>query len=117
LTLGPVVTAQPQAEAATQNAPDQLRFVLVLTRHGVRSPTWTNQRLDEYSKQPWPQWPVAPGMLTPHGRQLMTFMGRYYRAWFAERGLLSAGGCDDASQVYLWADTDERTRETGRGLA
>ncbi len=47
----------------------------------------------------------------------MTLFGGYYRAWFAERGLLSATGCEDAAKVYLWADTDERTRETGTGLA
>jgi 4-phytase/acid phosphatase len=95
----------------------QLKFVLVLTRHGVRSPTWTNARLDEYAKQAWPQWPVEPGMLTPHGKQLMTYFGAYYRAYFAQLGLLSSNGCADTSQVYFWADTDERTRETARGLA
>jgi 4-phytase/acid phosphatase len=47
----------------------------------------------------------------------MTFFGAYYRAWFAERGLLSATGCADAAKVFLWADTDERTRETAAGLA
>ncbi len=109
--------AHAQSKQAEPESTAQLRFVLVLTRHGVRSPTWTNERLNEYSKDPWPQWPVAPGLLTPHGKQLMTLFGAYYRAWFAQRGLLSAAGCVDAAKVYLWADTDERTRETGAGLA
>jgi 4-phytase / acid phosphatase len=55
--------------------------------------------------------------LTPHGRQLMTLFGSYYRSWFAEQKLLSASGCADTARVYIWADTDERTRETGAGLA
>ncbi len=115
-TLGHL-SVEAQAPPSAQDSQDQSRFVLVLTRHGVRSPTWTNQRLDEYAKQPWPQWPVAPGVLTPHGRQLMAFFGGYYRAWFAERKLLSSEGCADVAQVYIWADTDERTRETGAGIA
>jgi len=117
LTLGHASSVAAQTSPSIQSSADELRFALVLTRHGVRSPTWANQRLDEYSKQPWPQWPVAPGILTPHGRQLMTFFGSYYRSWFAEQKLLSASGCADAARVFIWADTDERTRETGAGLA
>jgi 4-phytase/acid phosphatase len=109
LTLG--------AQGKKPDSLERLKFVLVLTRHGVRSPTWTNARLNEYSTQPWPAWPVEPGLLTPHGKQLMTLFGGYYRAEFAERGLLSDSGCADAQDVYIRADTDERTLETGRGLA
>ena len=37
------------AESNQAKAPEErLKFVLVLVRHGVRSPTWTNARLDEY---------------------------------------------------------------------
>ncbi len=105
------------AQAKKQDSQERLKFVLVLTRHGIRSPTWTNARLDEYSSQPWPQWPVGPGLLTPHGKQLMTLFGGYYRAEFAERGLLSHSGCADAQDIYIRADTDERTLETAHGLA
>ena len=115
-----VYFARAQATSKPDRRPkagEQLKFVLVLTRHGVRSPTWTNARLDEYAKQAWPQWSVEPGMLTPHGKQLMTYFGAYYRTYFAQLGLLSSNGCVDTSRVYFWADTDERTRETARGLA
>lgn len=114
----PIALAQAAKARPAQDASgEQLKFVLVLTRHGVRSPTWTNARLDEYSAQPWPQWPVAPGLLTPHGKQLMSLFGAYYRASFAKSGLLSENGCADASHIYIDADTDQRTVETGRGLA
>jgi 4-phytase / acid phosphatase len=105
------------AQGKKQDSEERLKFVLVLTRHGVRSPTWANARLDEYSSQPWPRWPVEPGLLTPHGKQLMILFGGYYRAEFAERGLVSDSGCADAQDVYIRADTDERTLETARGLA
>ncbi len=35
----------------------------------------------------------------------------------AQAGLLSAKGCADAGRLYIWADTDQRTIETGRALA
>jgi 4-phytase/acid phosphatase len=115
--LSSASVADAQAAQHTDSSKGKLKFVLVLSRHGVRSPTWENARLDEYAKQPWPQWPVAPGLLTPHGKLLMTSFGAYYRSVYAERGLLSSDGCKDASRIYLHADTDERTRETAAGLA
>jgi 4-phytase/acid phosphatase len=96
---------------------EHLKFALVLSRHGVRAPTWTNERLDEYARDPWPKWDVAPGLLTPHGRQLMTEFGTYYRQSFATRGLLRPDGCADANRLYIYTDSDQRTIETGHGLA
>jgi 4-phytase / acid phosphatase len=114
----PVLTCVwPRLTQSQQVSGERLKFVLVLTRHGVRSPTWTNVRLDDYSKDPWPKWSVAPGLLTPHGKALMTQFGAYYRASFAQDGLMPASGCSGADRVYIYADSDERTRETGHGIA
>ena len=44
-------------------------------------------------------------------------MGEYYRAAFAESGLLPAVGRPlPANQVFVLADVDQRTQETGKGL-
>ena len=98
-------------------APPQLRYVVIVTRHGVRSPTWENARLNEYSSEPWPEWGVPPGYLTAHGRILMQLMGAYYREWLLSEHLLNAEGCRDVDRVYIHADTDQRTVETSRALA
>jgi 4-phytase/acid phosphatase len=95
----------------------QLRYVVIITRHGVRSPTWNSERLNQYSAEPWPKWSVPPGNLTPHGRALMQLMGAYYREWLSGERLLSPQGCGDVSRVYIYADTEQRTLETGRALA
>jgi 4-phytase/acid phosphatase len=94
----------------------RLRYVVIITRHGVRSPTWNTDRLNQYSTKPWPAWGVPPGNLTSHGRALILLMGAYYREWLSGQGLLHQQGCGDISRVYIYADTDQRTLETGRAL-
>jgi 4-phytase/acid phosphatase len=47
----------------------------------------------------------------------MLLMGTYYREWLCGQGLLHQQGCADVSRVYIYADTDQRTLETGRALA
>lgn len=47
----------------------------------------------------------------------MVMMGGFYREWFAQRGLLTQAGCADQRRVYIWADNDQRTVETGHALA
>lgn len=92
----------------------KLEYAVILSRHGVRSPTWEPNRLNEYSAAPWPNWGVPPGHLTPHGRKLIELLGAYYRQWFLGDGLLKEGSCVG---LYIWADTDQRTIETGRAFA
>ncbi len=50
--------------AAAGSSDSELRYILILSRHGVRSPTASPEDLGRYSAQPWPDWGVAPGMLT-----------------------------------------------------
>lgn len=103
-----------------QNAParaEELRFVVILSRHGVRSPTWAAERLNQYSAEAWPDWGVPPGHLTPHGATLMRLFGAYDRAYLNDAGLLSPSGCEDAARLLFWADIDQRTLATARALA
>ncbi|MGC2636113.1 MAG: histidine-type phosphatase [Acidobacteriaceae bacterium] len=101
----------------TSPAAAELHYVVIVSRHGVRSPTGKPDRMNMYSAQPWPKWDVPPGYLTEHGGQLMTLFGTYDRALLAQEGLLAANGCADASRVSVYADSDQRTRETGKALA
>lgn len=92
----------------------KLTYVVVLSRHGVRSPLATPEALSQYAAESWPKWGVAPGELTEHGGKLMEILGRWYREWLAQDGLLPGARCESASTVYLRADTSQRTRESGR---
>lgn len=96
---------------------DDLRLVIAVTRHGVRSPLYGNDVLGKFADQPWPQWSVPPGYLTPHGRQQMVLMGAYYRALYASEGLLTGDATVDQARVFFRSDSDQRTTETARDLA
>jgi 4-phytase / acid phosphatase len=118
LVLFVLVSASACAQQSTAPVSDaELRYVVILTRHGVRSPTGKTTQLNQYSSVPWPQWNVPAGYLTAHGYELMRIFGAYDRSRFAQQGLLAAEGCSDAAHVSFLADSDQRTRETGRALA
>ena len=120
MRLKPVMVLLALAAGGATQAPgagETLQYVVIVTRHGVRSPTWTLGRLHQYSAEPWPDFGVPPGYLTPHGRKLMTILGAFYREYFAVRGLHTAGDCAAPAASYFRADADQRTRETAAALA
>lgn len=109
LTLG---TGPVAASAADYT----LERVVLVSRHGVRAPT-DSPKLVEYTRsRTWPKWPVKDSLLTLRGKLLASRMGEYYAKEFAARGLLPADGPPRTSDVYVWADLDQRTKETGAGL-
>jgi len=114
-SLSPAQSQSPTHPAA--DGAEQLQFVVILTRHGVRSPTGKTDALNAYSAQPWPKWSVPPGYLTEHGAKLMTIFGAYDRELLSSQGLFASQGCADAQHVSIVADSDQRTRETGKAMA
>jgi 4-phytase/acid phosphatase len=105
------------AQPARASDTSALKAVVLLSRHGVRSSLSSAADLAPYAARAFPTWEVAPGLLTPHGYAVVTLMGRYYRALYAQQGLLPATGCPAAGSVYFWADTNQRTKETAQALA
>ncbi len=110
LALSTVASATPEAAAAPKAV---LRIVVM--RHGVRSPTNAPAELAPYANRPWTEWPVAPGVLTPHGAQGMTALGRSYRESLSDAGLWS-GRCDTLDQVVVMADSTPRNRASAAAL-
>jgi 4-phytase / acid phosphatase len=117
LALCFLAAVSPISAQAAESPPATLKFVIIVSRHGVRSPTGSPEQLNQYSAQPWPRWDVPPGYLTPQGARLMTIFGAYYRSYYAQQGLFSATGCADAAHVSFYSDSDQRTVETGKSLA
>lgn len=117
-------TTESTASAAslTSDMSDMtLEKVVILSRHGVRAPTKMPPLLYQVTSEQWPAWPVPLGNITPRGEHLITLMGRYYRDYWREQGLLlaetdSTKGCPAPADIYVWTDVDERTRKTGEAF-
>jgi hypothetical protein len=107
---------------------DELKLVVALFRHGVRSPSpdFDQEQAAEHSKNKWPaleDWRVMEpkgecdpgngwGYLTNHGNRIIETLGRYYGDHY-KREAWSKG----FNNVYLWADAEnQRTRATAKAL-
>jgi 4-phytase / acid phosphatase len=108
LVTGAVGRAEPASSG------DELKLAIIVSRHGVRAPLQSNEAMAKYAAQPWPKWESAPAIQTPRGNQLIALMGDYYRMRFMASGLLSGDPATDGPLVYVRADDDQRTIETGR---
>ena len=108
----------PQGPLPAYAAADEGRLlkVVVLSRHGVRAPTQKHKTLEEWSERVWPVWPVKRGELTPRGGELVTAMWGNIARDFRKAGVLPANLCRQPADVFVRADTDERTRATARAL-
>ncbi|MBB6253567.1 histidine-type phosphatase [Nitrospirillum iridis] len=95
-----------------------LERVVMLSRHGVRSPTKGPAELRRHSDQDWPAWPVGQGILTPHGADAIRQLGVYLGDLYRQRGLLGADRCPAGDTVFVWGDSgDQRTRASAQALA
>ncbi len=110
-----LIAAALAADGATA-AEHELVSAVIVSRHGVRSPTATRPPLATIAADPWPAWPVPPGFLTPRGAELARLLGAYYRDYYAGRGLVPAQGCPPPGDIFAWADVDQRTRATAEAL-
>ena len=102
--------------AAPDASGDELRLVIILTRHGVRAPFFSNEDMAKFTPQPWPKWEVAHLLQTPRGNLLIAYMGDYYHARFMSDGVLTGNPDVDRPLVFVRTDNDQRTIETGRIL-
>ena len=91
-----------------------LRLVVIVTRHGIRSPTNPDE-LKPYVAYPMASWNVAPGELTAHGATMTEHLGASYRAQYANQ-IVTASGCPKRDDVYVWSDVDQRTKASGAAL-
>lgn len=115
------------AQAGPPDEGAELVKMVVLERHGVRSPTQSPQTLAQWSRRDWPDWPVGRGRLTPRGAALVKRFWEQegealWRAGLLPEGKPAApggeggGGLGEAGaeqeRIFVYADRDERTQAT-----
>ncbi len=91
--------------------------VVLLMRHGVRPPTKAPAMPADVTAEQWPEWPVNPGWLTPHGGRAVAVLGVQDRLAWAAAGLLPRAGCPAPGTIAILADSDERTIATAQRWA
>ena len=90
--------------------------VVQVSRHGVRPPTKSNEKLlTTVTQRKWPTWLVPFGNLTGHGYTGAVEMGRYRGEVLRNAGLIPKG-CPDASQLLVHASPLQRTKATAQAL-
>ena len=89
----------------------------MLWRHGLRAPLPPEAAAEPRAGEAWPAWSTPPSLLTPHGRAALALSGQYQRAMLQSAGLLPVRGCPAAGQVFVWANTVDRTIASGDVLA
>jgi len=111
-----VLAALPVGTVALAADSDmQLQQVLMLSRHNLRAPLADNGSvLEQSTKKSWPQWDVPGGQLTTKGGVLEVYMGNYTREWLAQQGLVKNGSCPDSNNVFVYANSLQRTVATAQ---
>lgn len=105
----------PAAMAQTTPKDYQLQQVLIMSRHNLRAPLGDNgSLLQQSSPNRWPQWDVPGGELTTKGGVLEVYMGHYMREWLTAQKLLTSGECPAANNVYVLANSLQRTVATAQ---
>lgn len=93
----------------------QLKEVVVLSRHNIRSPLSGNgSALAEITPHRWFEWTSAPSELSLRGGELETMMGQYFRKWLVSEGLISENYQPAEGEVRFYANSKQRTIATAQ---
>ncbi|QIQ21033.1 histidine-type phosphatase [Zophobihabitans entericus] len=95
--------------------PDILEQVVVLSRHGIRSPLpQTKALLETITTHQWMPWQVKSGYLTQKGGLLEAYFGAYFRQWLDQRQLITLGQAISGQDVFVYSNSLQRTVATAQ---
>ena len=87
----------------------QLKEVVVLSRHNIRSPLSTNgSALSKMTTHKWTNWSSAASELTLKGGVLETEMGQFFRKWTVSEGLFAENHVPTVDEVNVYANSMQR---------
>lgn len=94
-----------------------LKQIIIFGRHGVRSAALPSSTLSSFAVRPYPDFGVPTGYLTVHGRKAQYLLGRYYRQYLLQAGLLSGNAQRDANRSYFRANSIQRSNVSAAMMA
>ena len=93
----------------------QLKQVVVLSRHNIRSPlSEKGSLLGDITPHEWFDWTSGTGELSLRGAMLETTMGQYFRLWLEKEGLFPENYLPKDGAVRFYANSLQRTQATAR---
>lgn len=97
---------------AKEQDQEKLIKMVVLSRHGLRSPILPHSDLEEWTQKKWPYWSVKNGYLTQRGGILISELWEELRddPWIKE--LFPQNICPNPELIYVRSNTMERTQVT-----
>ena len=117
LLVPSLLMAQLQRSQAFHNK-YQLKEVVVLSRHNIRSPLSTNgSALSKMTPHEWTKWSAAASELTLKGSVLETEMGEFFRKWTVQEGLFKENEVPTLEDVNVYANSMQRCIATAQYFA
>lgn len=117
LLVPSLLMAQLQRSQAFHNK-YQLKEVVVLSRHNIRSPLSTNgSALSKMTPHEWTKWSAAASELTLKGGVLETEMGEFFRKWTVQEGLFKENEVPTLEDVNVYANSMQRCIATAQYFA
>lgn len=107
--VGLLCTAAPSL-ARPQSSTER---VVLLMRHGVRSPLVGEVPDGTRTGRPWPIWNAPAEQVTPHGAAALRALARADRRWLAAAGVLPRQGCPAQGALRIWTNSSPRTIASG----
>jgi glucose-1-phosphatase len=96
----------------------QLKEVVVLSRHNIRSPLSSNgSTLSKMTPHEWTRWSAAASELTLKGGILETEMGEFFRKWTVQEGLFKENEVPTVEEVNVYANSMQRCIATAQYFA
>ncbi|CAL4869317.1 Glucose-1-phosphatase (plasmid) [Asticcacaulis sp. MM231] len=114
LTFAGAYLLAVQVSAQPVSSDEKIERVVMLMRHGVRSPIADEVPLDTKTGAPWPAWSVPPETITNHGADVLKALGTTDRTWLSAIGILPTKACPDPATMVVWTNTAPRTIATGQ---
>jgi glucose-1-phosphatase len=113
-----MVTVSTQAQTKRTDdfhARYQLKEVVVMSRHNIRSPlTSGGAAYMRVTPHEWFKWSSPSSQLSLRGGVLETEMGQFFRKWVVSEGLLPDNYRPEGDEVLFYANSRQRTFATAK---
>ena len=113
-----MVTVSTQAQTKRTDdfhAKYQLKEVVVMSRHNIRSPlTSGGAAYMRVTPHEWFKWSSPSSQLSLRGGVLETEMGQFFRKWVVGEGLLPDNYRPEGDEVLFYANSRQRTFATAK---